>query len=100
RPRDWRLLSPDEGAGYDEHEVIELSSLEPLIAQPHSPDNVVPVREVAGLEVAQVCIGSSVNSGYEDLAIAAAVLKGKNIAPNLVLTVTPGSRQVLDVIAR
>lgn len=100
RPRDWQPLSADEGAAYDEDEVIDLSSLEPLIAQPHSPDKVVRVREVAGLPVAQVCIGSSVNSGYEDLAIVAAVLEGKTIAPNLVLTVTPGSRQILDIIVR
>ncbi|MPZ13640.1 MAG: aconitate hydratase [Chloroflexi bacterium] len=100
RQGDWQPLTPDEGASYDEDEVIDLSSLEPLIARPHSPDHVVPVREVVGLRAAQVCVGSSVNSGYDDLAIVAAVLKGKTIAPNLVMTVTPGSRQILDIIAR
>jgi aconitate hydratase len=100
RRGDWSPLSADEGARYDEDEVIDLASLEPLIAQPHSPDSVVPVREVAGLTAAQVCIGSSVNSGYADLAIVAEVLKGKGIAPNLALTVTPGSRQILDIITR
>ena len=61
-------LYADEGADYDEHEHIELDKLEPLIAKPYSPGNVVPVSEVAGTKAAQVCIGSSVNSGFEDLA--------------------------------
>lgn len=99
RPGDWVELQSDEGAAYDERELIELDRLEPLIAKPSSPGNVVPVREVAGTQVAQVCVGSSVNSGYEDLAIVAAVLRGKSVADNLILTVTPGSRQILDTIA-
>src|SRR6266508_472778 len=74
--------------------------LEPLIARPSSPGNVVPMLEVAGTRVAQVCVGSSVNSGYADLAIVAAVLRDTTIADNLVLTVTPGSRQILDMIAQ
>ena len=100
RPEDFVGLSADEGADYDEREQIELDALEPLIAQPHSPGNVVPVSEVAGTKVAQVCIGSSVNSGFDDLAIAAAVLRGQTVYPGLVMTVTPGSRQILDAIAR
>ena len=100
RPGDWIELKADEGATYDEYEVIELDTLEPLIARPSSPGNVVPVREVAGTPVAQVCVGSSVNSGYADLAIVAAVLRDRTIAENLVLTVTPGSRQILDTIAQ
>ncbi len=100
RAGDWLDLAADPAAAYDEHELIELDRLEPLIAAPSSPGNVVPVREVAGTPVAQVCIGSSVNSGFADLAIVAAVLRGRVIAPNLVMTVTPGSRQVLDVIVR
>src|SRR5215218_31518 len=100
RPEDFIELSADEGADYDEREQIELDALEPLIAQPHSPGNVVPVSEVAGTKVAQVCIGSSVNSGFDDLAIAAAVLRGETVYPGLVMTVTPGSRQILDAIAR
>jgi len=99
RPDDWVELVPDEGALYDEYELIELDKLEPLIAKPSSPGNVVPVRDVAGTAVAQVCVGSSVNSGYEDLAIVAAVLRGQSVADNLVLTVTPGSRQILDTLA-
>jgi aconitate hydratase len=99
REEDFVELSADEGADYDEREHIELDELEPLIAQPHSPGNVVPVIEVAGTRAAQVCIGSSVNSGFEDLAVAAAVLRDQTVYPGLVMTVTPGSRQILDSIA-
>jgi aconitate hydratase len=99
REEDFVELSADEGADYDEREHIELDKLEPLIAQPHSPGNVVPVSEVAGTRAAQVCIGSSVNSGFEDLAVAAAVLRDQTVYPGLVMTVTPGSRQILDSIA-
>ena len=99
REEDFVELSADEGAGYDEREHIELDKLEPLIAQPHSPGNVVPVGEVAGTKAAQVCSGSSVNSGFEDLAVAAAVLRDQTVYPGLVMTVTPGSRQILDSIA-
>jgi aconitate hydratase len=100
RPGDFVELSADEGADYDEREHIELDKLEPLIAKPHSPGNVVPVSEVAGTKAAQVCIGSSVNSGFDDLAIAAAVLREGTVYPGLVMTVTPGSRQILDSIAQ
>ncbi|HSK99281.1 MAG TPA: aconitate hydratase [Rubrobacteraceae bacterium] len=100
RPGDFVELAADEGADYDEHEHIELDKLEPLVAKPHSPGNVVPVSEVSGTKAAQVCIGSSVNSGFEDLAIAAAVLRDQTVYPDLVMTVTPGSRQILDSIAR
>src|SRR5918997_918391 len=100
RPDDFVELSAEEGADYDEREHIELDKLEPLIARPHSPGNVVPVSEVAGTKAAQVCIGSSVNSGFEDLAVAAAVLKDQTVHPDLVMTVTPGSRQILDSIAQ
>src|SRR5918994_3095486 len=99
RPDDFAELSADEGADYDEREHIELDKLEPLIAKPHSPGNVVPVSEVAGTRAAQVCIGSSVNSGFQDLAVAAAVLRDETVYPGLVMTVTPGSRQILDSIA-
>ena len=99
RPDDFVELGADEGAEYDEYEHIALDELEPMVAQPHSPGNVVPVSEVAGTKVYQVCIGSSANSGFEDLAIAAAVLKDKSVATDLVMTVTPGSRQILNSIA-
>ena len=95
REGDWRPLGPDPDATYDEELTIDLGNLEPLIARPHSPDNVVSVREVAGTPVSQVAVGSSVNSSYRDLMIVAKVLKGKQIAPNLHMTLSPGSRQIL-----
>ncbi len=93
-------LAADPGASYDEDECIDLSELEPLIAKPTSPGNVVPVREVAGTETVQVCVGSSVNSSYEDLATAAAVLRENIVHPRVEMTVTPGSRQILDTISK
>ena len=100
REDQFRELLADPDAEYDEHEVIELGDLEPLIALPHSPGNVVPVREVAGTEVVQVCVGSSVNSSYEDLAIVGAVLRDRVVHPSVEVTVTPGSRQILDRVCR
>jgi len=73
--------------------------LEPLIAKPSNPDNVVPVREVAGTKVAQVCVGSSVNSSFADLAIPAYIVKHGGVSPDLDMTVSPGSRQILRTIA-
>ena len=99
RPADFVELRADAGASYDEREIIDLATLEPLIAKPSSPGNVVPVREVAGTKVQQVCVGSSVNSGYADLAIVAAVMKGKTAHPEVFMTVTPGSKQILDALA-
>lgn len=93
-------LAADEGAAYDEVLEIDLSALEPLIARPHSPDNVVPVRQVAGTPVSQVCIGSCTNSSYEDLMAVAAILKGRTVHPGISLTVTPGTKQVYSLIAR
>ncbi|HEV3475563.1 MAG TPA: aconitate hydratase [Actinomycetota bacterium] len=101
RGDEFRELLPDEGARYDEEMVIDLAQLEPLIAKPRNPDNVVPVREIAGTKVAQVCVGSSVNSGYDDLAIPAYIVRqGGGVNPWLEMTVSPGSRQILDAIAR
>jgi aconitate hydratase len=100
RADDFRELLPDPGATYQEEMVIDLAALEPLIAKPRNPDNVVPVREVAGTKVAQVCVGSSVNSSYEDLAIPAHIVKeGGGVNAWLDMTVSPGSRQVLNAIA-
>jgi aconitate hydratase len=100
REGDWIPLGPDSDAEYDQLIEIDLPRLEPLIAQPSSPDNVCPVRGVAGREVKQVCIGSCNNSSYLDLMNVARVLKGKKIHPDLSLTVTPGSKQVFEMIAR
>ena len=100
RPDEFVELGADLGAAYDETEVIDLGELEPLVACPSSPGNVVPVREVAGTETTQVCVGSSVNSSYEDLAIVAAALAGRSVPVGIDVTVTPGSRQILDMIVR
>jgi aconitate hydratase len=100
REHDFRPLAADPGAGYDAVERLDLSRLEPLVAVPHSPGDVVPVAEVAGTPVVQVCVGSSVNSSYEDLATVAAALRGRQVHPDIQLTVTPGSRQILDTIGR
>jgi aconitate hydratase len=100
REDDFVELAAEPGARYEDTETIELGELEPLIAQPSSPGNVAPVAEVAGAEVKQVCVGSSVNSSYEDLAVIAAVLRGHAGPSELDLTITPGSRQILDQIVR
>ena len=100
REEEYVTLAADPGASYDEVEVVDLPELEPLIARPSSPGNVVPVREVAGTGTVQVCVGSSVNSSYEDLATVAAVLKDSIVHPTIEMTVTPGSRQILDTISR
>jgi len=92
----WRELAADPDATYDEYEEIDLSGVEPLIACPSSPDNVVPVREVAGTKVDQVLVGSSVNSSYRDLMTVCLILEGRKIAPGVSFHVNPGSRQVLE----
>lgn len=94
----WIELAADRGASYDEHEEIDLSSLEPLIALPSSPDNVAPVREAAGTRVDQVIVGSSVNSSFRDLMVVAAIVKGRHVHPGVSLNINPGSRQVLENI--
>ncbi|MBF0567114.1 MAG: aconitate hydratase [Nitrospirae bacterium] len=100
REKNWVALQPDSGATYDEEIEIDLASIEPLIAMPHSPDKVVPVRELAGTKVNQVCIGSCTNSSYQAMATVAGILKGRTIAPGVNLLVNPGSRQVYGMIAR
>ncbi len=100
REDDYAPHAADPGALYDEVEVVDLPTLEPLIAKPQSPGNVVPVSEVAGTKTVQVCVGSSVNSSYEDLAIGAAVLRDGIVHPDIQMTVTPGSRQILDTISK
>jgi len=96
----WKSLGPDIDAKYDEVIEIDLSKLEPLIAQPHSPDKVVKVKELAGTKVNQVAIGSCTNSSYVDMMTVAGALKGKQIHPEVSLVISPGSRQVLEMIAR
>ena len=100
RSADYVPLSADDGAEYDEHLVIDLDSLVPLAACPHSPGNVKPVSELAGKKVDQICVGSCTNSSYLDLMKVAAILKGKRIHPEVSFTVSPGSRQVLTMLAK
>jgi aconitate hydratase len=102
REDDFADVGPEENADYDDRVEIDLDELGPLVAKPSNPDNVVPVEEVAGTELAQVCMGSSVNSGYFDLALPAAVLAdgdGRIVHPSIAATATPGSRQILTAIA-
>ncbi|MEJ2293353.1 MAG: aconitate hydratase [Candidatus Lokiarchaeota archaeon] len=100
REGEWEEILPDEDAIYDEIIKVNLSELEPLIAEPHSPGNVKTVKELEQLNVDQVCIGSCTNSSLRDLKIAANMLKGKTISENTVLTISPGSRQVVDHMIR
>ncbi len=99
REKGWISLSPDPDASYDEVWEIDLGKLEPLIARPHSPDHVCPVKDVEGIRVDQVAIGSCTNSSYQDLMTVASILKGKTISPNVSLVISPGSRQVLKMLA-
>ncbi|OHW61713.1 homoaconitase large subunit [Andreesenia angusta] len=92
-------LSADEGAEYDEELVINLDELEPLIACPHSPDSVVKVAEVAGKKVNQVAIGSCTNSSLTDMMKVAKILEGKTVAEDVSLVISPGSKQVLNMLA-
>jgi aconitate hydratase len=99
RGHQWAHLAADEGALYDESDEIDLSALEPLIARPSSPGNVLPVRQAAGVKVDQVIVGSSVNSSFRDLMVVAKVLEGRHCHPGTSLHVNPGSRQVLENVA-
>jgi aconitate hydratase len=96
REKDWVEILADKDCSYDLHDEINLSELEPLIACPSSPGNVVPVREVAGLEVFQTMIGSSANPGMRDFAVPALIIKGKRIHPRISLDINPSSRQILE----
>ena len=98
RERVWLELLADENAEYDEYDEIDLSALEPLIACPSSPGNVVPVREVAGIKVDQVIIGSSVNSSFRDLMVVARTVEGRKRNIDTDFNINPGSRQVLENI--
>ena len=95
----WVELSSDPDAVYDETLTIDLSSLEPLAACPHSPDAVKPVSQLAGMKIDQVCIGSCTNSSYLDMMRVAAVLKGKTVHPDVSLSIACGSKQVYHMLA-
>lgn len=97
---EFSYLMADEDAQYDDIIKINLSKLEPLTAKPHSPDNIEEVSKIKDLKVDQVAIGSCTNSSYQDLMKVATILKGKKVAPNVSLVIAPGSRQVMEMIAR
>ena len=99
RATDWMEIAADDGAEYDEHEAINLSELEPLIACPSSPGKVVPVREVAGREIYQSYIGSSANPGLRDFAVPAAMVDGKQVHNRVSFDINPTSRQILENLA-
>ncbi|MGN6432058.1 MAG: aconitate hydratase [Gaiellaceae bacterium] len=101
RGEDYVEMTTGDTGDFDEEEQIDLAALVPLVAKPSSPGNVVPVDELVGTAIQQVCIGSSVNSSYEDLALCGSVMRGQRLAEDLVsATATPGSRQILDQITR
>jgi len=92
-------LAADADAEYDEIIELDLTALQPMVAQPHSPDAVVPVAELVGRKLDQVCIGSCTNSSLRDMMMVAAILKGQRVHPDVSLTISPGSRQVLTMLA-
>jgi len=100
RSKDFKPLEADAGAQYDEEINIDLNKLEPLIALPHSPDNVKKVSEVAGTPVQQVAIGSCTNSSLKDMLLVAKVLRGRKVHPDTSLVISPGSRQVMAMLSR
>ena len=100
RENDFVALAPDADATYDAEYTIDLSTLVPLAACPHSPDNVKPVSELAGMPINQVCIGSCTNSSMLDMLTVAAMLKGKTVHPDVSLSISPGSKQVYTMLAQ
>ncbi len=100
REDSWQEILPDNDADY--HKIIEmdLSTLEPMVACPHSPDNIRKIADIKGMKVDQVAIGSCTNASYKDLATVAAVLKGKKVDPSVSFIVAPGSRQVFEMLSK
>jgi len=96
----WVELKADKNAKYDETMEIDLSKLEPMVAQPHSPGAVVPLRELLGKKVDQVCVGSCTNSSYRDLMAVAQIVKGKRVHADVSATVSPGSRTIVKMITK
>ncbi len=99
REQGWKEYKADSDAVYDEYDEIDLNALEPLIACPSSPDKVTKVFEVEGIPVAQVIVGSSVNSSFRDLMIVCKTIEGKTVHPNVSFEINPGSRQVIENVA-
>jgi aconitate hydratase len=100
RESDWIKLQADKDAMYAEFIRIDLNAVEPMIAQPHSPDNVLPIRELSGTKVDQVCIGSCTNSSFQTLRTVASILKGNSVAEGVSLLINPGSKQVYEMLSR
>lgn len=100
RENDWIELKADDNCTYDEEITINLEELEPLVALPHSPDNVKSIKDVPKIKVDQVAIGSCTNSSYEDLMKVATILKDRKVHKNISLVIAPGSKQVMEMIAR
>ena len=99
REDDFSPVFADEDAVYDKIIDIDLSSLEPMAACPHSPDNIKKISELVGIPVSQVCVGSCTNSSLVDMLTVASILKGKTVAPSVGMSVSPGSRQVLSMLS-
>jgi len=100
RSEDWRPALPDDDATFDDQIDLDLSSLEPLVALPGSPDRVVPVQEVAGTPVETVMVGSCTNGSWHDMASVAAVLRGQRVHPSTSFVLFPGSHRILETMAR
>jgi aconitate hydratase len=96
----WKEILPDKDAHYDRVIDIDLSTLEPMVACPHSPDNIKRIEEIKGMNVDQVAIGSCTNASYKDLMTVAGILKGKKVSSEISFIVAPGSKQVLEMIAK
>jgi aconitate hydratase len=100
REAEWEELAADPDAPYDKVVAIDLSELVPLAATPHSPGNIKAVKDLEGMEVNQVCVGSCTNSSYRDLMVVSRTLKGRKVHPNVSFILAPGSRQVVSMLAR
>jgi aconitate hydratase len=100
REQDWKPMGPDPDAKYDETMEINLSELEPMMACPGAPDNIKKVRDIQGIDVQQVLIGSCTNSNYRELMTVAYLLKDRKIHPNITMAVNPGSKQVLEMVSK
>ncbi len=100
RAKQWKRLEADKDAQYDEVIDIDLSRLVPLVAQPHSPDKVAEIKAIEGLKINQAAIGSCTNSSYKDMTTVAKILKGRKVHPDVSLVISPGSKQVLNMISK
>ncbi len=100
RADDWSELAADKGAKYAEKIIVDLGAIEPMIAQPHGPDNVVTVKSLSGTKVDQVCIGSCTNSSYQAMKTVASVLRGQTVSEGVNLLINPGSKQLYEMISK